>query len=81
MPLNEKKIIRIILEECQSVSDKPKGYREEITNVLTDIIRAESDHKTLGTNIQQKVSDKCNAAGRFLAEKQNESGISGDDEL
>jgi hypothetical protein len=30
-----------------------------------------------GTNVQQRISDKCNAAGRFLAEKRGASGNSG----
>lgn len=79
MPLNEKKIINIILEECQSVNNRCEGYREEIVDVVTDIISAERQHRIQGTNIQQKVNDKCSAAGRYLAEKQNESGKSEED--
>ena len=73
MPLNDKKIISIISEECRSVDDRCEGYREEIFNVLTDIITAEQQHRTQGTNIQQQVNDKCNAAGRYLAEKRGDS--------
>ena len=50
------------------------GYREEIIDVVTDIISAERQHRIQGTNIQQQVSDKCNAAGRFLASKRGEAG-------
>ena len=73
MPLNEKKIIGIILEECQSVPERCKGYKEEIIDVVTDIITAERQHRIQGTNIQQKVGDKCNSAGRFLSENRDHS--------
>lgn len=69
MPLNERKIISIILEECKTIEDRCEGYREELVEVITDIIAAERQHRVQGTNIQQRINDKCNAAGRFLAEK------------
>jgi len=67
VPLNERKIIRIILEECQEVPERCSGYREELLDRISNIIRAERQHAVHGTNIQQKVSDQCSAAGRFLA--------------
>jgi hypothetical protein len=68
MPLNEKKIISMILEQCQGVEERCEGYRKEILDVVSDILVYERQHRTLGTNIQQKISDKCNVAGRILAE-------------
>lgn len=68
MPLNEKKIISIILEECKKVSARCKGYREELIESIGDIVQLEQQNRTHGTNIQQKVTDKCNATGHFLAE-------------
>jgi hypothetical protein len=38
-------------------------------DAITDIITAERQHRTHGTNIQQKVNDRCDTAGRFLAER------------
>jgi hypothetical protein len=68
MPLNERKIISIIVEECMTIEDRCKGYRKELIETVADIITAERQHRVQGTNIQQKVNDKCNAMGRFLAE-------------
>jgi len=70
MPLNERKIIDIILDECKNVGERCVGYQEELVNVIVDIIAAERQHRVQGTNIQQKINDRCNATGRFLAEKQ-----------
>ena len=64
MPLNERKIISIILEECKRVPQRSNGYRAVIIDSLSDIIQ----HKVQGTNIQQRINDKIRAAGQFLAE-------------
>jgi len=69
MPLNQKKVIKIILDECKTIEERCEGYREELVEVIGDIIDFERQHKTQGINIQQKINDKCNATGRFLAEK------------
>lgn len=71
MPMNDRKIISIILEEAQSVPERCDGYREEIVAVIGDILEYERQHRVAGTNIQQKINDKCNTAGRFLAEKRD----------
>ena len=80
MPLNERKIINIILEECKTVEERCEGYREELIDVITDIITTERQHRVQGTNIQQRVNDKCNTAGRFLAERRGQSGTAGGEE-
>ena len=69
MPLNDRKIISILLEESEKVEDRCKGYRDEIINVITDVIVYERQHRVQGTNIQKKINDKCNAAGRYLVEQ------------
>lgn len=69
MPLNDRKIISIILEQCREIEERCEGYREEIIGVITDIVDYERQHRVQGTNIQKKINDKCNAAARFLAEK------------
>lgn len=68
MPLNEKKIVSMILEQCDTIEERCPGYREAIVDAISDIIEYERQHRVQGTNIQQKVNDKCNSAGRFLAE-------------
>jgi len=72
MPLNERKIISIILRQCQEIEEKCPGYREELIDTITDILEAERGHRVQGTNIQQRINDKCNTAGRFLAQKRGQ---------
>jgi len=77
VPLNERKIINIILEECKTVEERCEGYQTELIEVITDIITTERQHRVQGTNIQQRINDKCNAAGRILAEKRGHKGAAG----
>lgn len=79
MPLNERKIISIILDECKTVEERCKGYREELIEVITEIITAERQHRVQGTNIQQKINDMCNTTGRFLAERRGAAGAVGEE--
>ena len=67
MPLNDRKIISIILEECDGIEERCSGYRKEIIDVISDILEYERGHRVSATNIQKKINDKCNAAGQFLA--------------
>ena len=72
MPLNDRKIISIILEQCDGIEERCEGYREEIVDVISAIIEAERGHRVSATNIQQKINDKCNAAARFLSTQRGE---------
>lgn len=72
MPLNERKIISIILDQCKEIEERCNGYREEIVDTVTDILEAERQHRVQGTNIQQKINDKCNTVGRFLTQKRGQ---------
>ena len=67
MPLNDKKIISIILEQCSEVDERCNGYRELLIDVISEILEYERGHRVSATNIQKKINDKCNAAARFLA--------------
>lgn len=69
MPLNDKKIISIILEQCERMEERCDGYREELIDVISDILEYERGHRVSATNIQKKINDKCNAAARFLSEQ------------
>ena len=71
MPLNDRKIITIIFNECKSIEERCDGYKEELLEVITEIIAAERQHRVHGTHIQKKITDKCNAAADFLAKNRD----------
>ena len=43
--------------------------------LIADIITDERQHRVQGTNIQQRINDKCNAAGDYLARKRGQIQI------
>lgn len=67
MPLNDKKIISIILDQAAQVDERCPGYKKELIQVIAEIVEYERGHRVNATNIQKKIGDKCNAAAQFLA--------------
>ena len=67
MPLNQQKTITIILDECKSIEERCTGYKEELVEIITEIITAERQHRVQSTYIQQRINDKFSAVGDFLA--------------
>ena len=72
MPLNDRKIISIILKERAGIEERCEGYREEIIEVIAEILEYERGHRVSATNIQKKINDKCSAAARFLASQRGQ---------
>jgi hypothetical protein len=72
MPLNERKIIQIILDQCTQVQERCQGYRQELIETISEIVSEERRNRVQATNIQVKVNDKISASGRFLASKRGQ---------
>ena len=72
MPLNDKRIISLIHEQCAGMDERCEGYRKEITDVITDILRYERSHRVSRTDIQQKINERCSVAARLLAGKREQ---------
>ena len=71
MPLNERKVLDIILNEAKKIDEKCSGYQNEIKEVLAEIVMYERQHRVQGINIQKKINEKCQATGKFLAENRD----------
>ena len=70
MPMNEQKVISILLEEVDEAPERCEGYRDELKDTIAEIVTLEHSNRRQRINIQQKVDDKCNATGVWLAGKQ-----------
>ena len=70
MPISNQRVIKIILEECESIEERCSGYSDKLIGLLADIIEAEEEHRVKVTRIQQKIDDRCKACGDFLAKNQ-----------
>ena len=75
MPWNDRKIIAIILQQCDSIEERFDGYREEITEVISEVLHYERQHRVSATTIQKKINDKCNATARLLVSKRRDSAL------
>lgn len=73
MPLNQRRIVDIILDQKTVVEERCDGYQDEIIEVITDILEYERDHRVQATNIQKRINAKCNGVAQFLAEQRNRS--------
>ena len=67
MPANQRKVVDIILQEVRSLDERCEGYHDMLTDTVVEILAAENQHRVRGTNIQQQIAEKGNAAGSFLA--------------
>lgn len=74
MPLNERKIISIILEESKQVEERFQGYQTELIDVIGDILGLERQHKISRIRVQDKINDKCDALGTLLKNKRSQAG-------
>ena len=72
MPAENARVLSLVLEEVEKIEERCPRYKEEIKNTVAEIIQAELQHRIQSTRIQQTVDDKCDVAGRFLADKRKE---------
>ena len=66
MPIAQKKVIEILMEEVQRLEPRCTGYPELLSETINDIMEAERQHRFQGMRIQQLVTEKCKAAGDDL---------------
>lgn len=66
MAYNDKKIVSVLIEECDDIEERCKGYRSELKSLLADVLKLEREHAISKLNITQKIGDQVNTVGMFL---------------
>ena len=66
MSYNKEKMVKLILNECESIEERCDGYRKAILDAIVEILEAEREHREQRTQIQKKVNDACYKVGDFL---------------
>ena len=66
MSYNKEKMVKLILNECESIEERCEGYRPAILDAIVEILEAERENKEQRTQIQKKVNDACYKVGDFL---------------
>jgi len=54
MPLNDRKIISIILDQCNEIEERCDGYRDEIIEVISEILSLERAHRVVRRVFRRK---------------------------
>ena len=67
-PVNRRRIVGILLKECETVPERTKGYRRELTWVIADILSESRAHRVSRTRIQKFIEDKVKATAQLLGD-------------
>ena len=71
MSFDKQKMVKLILNESESIEERRDGYRKKILDAIIEILNAEREHKAQRTSIQKQVNQACYKAGDFLARKRD----------
>lgn len=66
MAYNDKKIIKVLLEELKKVPERCPGYKKEFAHLLGEVLQAERGHRITRTTVVKQITDKVNTVGMFL---------------
>ena len=66
MSYNKQKMVKLILNECESIEERCDGYRKAILDAIVEILEAERENREQRTQIQKKVNDVCYKVGDLL---------------
>ena len=67
--MENKRVIEILIEECEACQERFPNYRKELIDAVTAILDYERQHSKQSTNIKQKISDQCDKLGKLLAKE------------
>lgn len=71
MSFNKEKMVKLILNECESIEKRCEGYQENLLDAIVEILGAEQEHREQRTQIQKKVNDACHKIGDILARQRD----------
>lgn len=66
MAYNDKKILGVLLGELKTIDERCEGYREELGQLLGDVLQAEREHAIARTNVVKKIGDQVNTVAMWL---------------
>lgn len=73
MPIHDKKVVSVILEESGRIEERRPGYRALIRELLTDILQAEANHLVQATHIQKAIKELIDASAKAFVGNQASS--------
>lgn len=67
--MDSRRVLEIILEESRAVEERYQGYRNDLTEVVAEIVNIERQHRLMSRNVKKEIADQINTLGGDLAEK------------
>ena len=74
MAYNDRKILGVFLDELAAVPERYEGYRDDMTHLLTEVLKLEQEHAIKRIDIVKRISDQVNTVGMSLHGSGEESG-------
>ena len=68
MAYNDEKILNILNQHINDLEEKCVGYKEEMRDLVKNVIRIETEHSVSRTNVSQKIEESIISVGKFLKE-------------
>jgi len=75
VPLNQRKVLSIVLQQCEETEQRCADYRSELIEVMAEVLRYEQEHRVSATNIQQKINAKLNSFAKWFADVKGDSVV------
>jgi len=79
MAYNDRKILQVLLGEVSNVPKRCEGYRDEVGQLLGDVLNLERGHAIARTNIVKQIADQVNTVGMFLHRERAGGEVEGSD--
>ena len=73
MPINQEKVVSVILGNMETIKPRYDDYHRSIQLLVAEILTAERVHQTQKTSIIQEISDKINTVGMDLYKENEEA--------
>ena len=69
MPVNDQRVVQIILENIREIENRYDGYLDDMKELIANVMVLEMEHQIQKTNIKQLIGDKIALAASELFEK------------
>ena len=70
MAFNKEKILSILNDQIDHLDERCGGYKEEMRNLVNNVVRLETEHSVSRTNVSQKIEEYIIKTGKFLKENE-----------
>ena len=78
MSYKNRRILTILIEECNNAPERYPTYRDTIKEIVANIVAMEKDHNIAHTNIVQNVRAQIEVMGKELLTEMKSGGDSND---